>query len=471
MPATSARSRTRSTDHPRDRSNRTSPATSKPPSPAQPVSSTAVAITPTATRPLSPHAWRADDVRALARAVYLARRSHPPPQLPFDSAAELPPALSRKGLGDVRRALSVVHDAHDRSNNSFAPRCDVHNVLASLSSDMAFLAAQGAERETAFATLFKARGERLATEGLRERLVKESKLLSDQIAKERALRAKAGERKAALEKVIEDVRKKVDSDRANFDILRQNLEKAQISELEVRRRLDRMRLKVAALRGEMVIPTLDKLRPSPRWLGDFGEGLSTVEAKPTLPEREVARAMAMNAALRAVGNEKGDDVVDDKCADNNNVADGDVVMDETKTAVEVAPGESSSKTDDLEVDLDAEGMEHRLLKNRLAMVETEKQDWQETLDAEKAKVELLSRTTAKLEVDCAWRRKLNGTVSYDMYKSMKAATADPRTSAKVRNAVKGIMSKSTAAANEVAKKTIRKGRKSRPPSRSLVSES
>ena len=122
------------------------------------------------------------------------------------------------------------------------------------------------------------------------------------------------------------------------------------------------------------------------------------------------------------------------------------------------------------MDLDAESIEVRLLKNRLAMVKTEVQDWQETLESERNKVKLVMRGKAQLEAASANRKAWTAGKSVALSSAMRHAALDPRCPARVRSAVKASLANATAAALS-AQGPIRKGRKMRKPGRSLVSES
>lgn len=379
--------------------------------------------------------WCRDDLIAIAADIR-EKDTIDPDKLFGGSDAALPQQLKRKTRADLSTALSSIKEFLNEADDEDAPKCTVDSVLAALASEMYFMDTQKKKRDSAIDSLRKARSERLKVESYSSKLIAESKALSEQVARERTRRGKATEEKADSEKRLEQERKKLEAERSNYSIVRENMEKAKMSELDVRRRLDRMRLKVAAMRGEMVISTVDKLaNPSPIWLGDTDESIISIDTDPKANRAE-------DTSQPAKGEEKQD-----------------VDMTEAQSGIESST--PSGSRDELELDEGQEETEFRLLKNRLAMCEMEAEEWRTTLDAEREKVRLILRAKTRLEEEFVRQKQggINKSGGSGGRSVGKGAASNIRPAAKLRAAVRATI---PCPPDIGARKAVRRSRKGRP---------
>lgn len=348
----------------------------------------------------------------------------------------MPDSLRQKTSVHITAALT--HLTTIAEPPSFAASLNLSassHAFAAMASEMAFMAAQKKQRDAALAVLSKARAERIDADKTRQRLLADSKALSHRVKEERDRRQHANStEKPRLESRLEQQRSNLQAAKTNSALLLDNLERAKIGELEVRRKLDRMRLKVAAMRGEMVIATVDKLqRASKRWFGDYDD-----------PTFSPLQPLDGNAMSNGHGQSP-------KTTDVSPVA----ATDRTDS-----PSNSLTKFE-MELDESAEEIEFRLLKNRFAMVEAEAREWNEYADEQKEQVRLIERSKAKLEEELAHQKQSGGNKSTTTRNGGKNA-ASARATAKLRAAVRATLPIATDMASRV-----RKSRKSRP-TRSLM---
>lgn len=296
MPTNASRTRSR------DRSARQSPAPSKPSSPTEASVDPTARILPEATAddigfdapygrynymnfPSPDNVWRADDFLAIAKAVYEADDIRPPSLFNSSTTSttslnededeqpqannsnengnngnhKLPEGLSRKSMSDVRDVLSRMLKALNEKEVSFTPGKSPRNLLSVIASEFTFMTTHAHERNLALFKLVTCRNNLTEASKKKSELLKEQGKMNNQIEKEKERRLRAVKRKGDLEKSKEYAKKRLEKQRNDVDNLLKVLEKARMNDLEVRRKLDRIHLKVGALRGKMVVPTVDQL--------------------------------------------------------------------------------------------------------------------------------------------------------------------------------------------------------------------
>lgn len=455
----------------RDRSSRYSPAQSKPSSPSETVSDPSKHVLLEATAddasfapqygrynymnfPPGPDVWRADDFLTIAGAVHNANDVRPASLMSSD--AVLPEQLSRKSVSDVREVINHLLRAFNDRDVSFAPPRSPHNFIAVLASEYSFMMTHAHERNLALLKLVESRDSLNNAENTKSQLERELSCMNAQIDKERERRSAAVERRNELEKAREEVKTKVESERQDVKELSEALEKACVNDLEVRRRLDRIHLKVEALRGKMIVPTVDQLlmKRAHRVARTKGNGV----------QKDVDMGVEENVIKEEDNLEEKDDMDVDDLHPFSRYGFASVlrrpgVWDDSS----LSSAACSESSDDTEVDLDEEAMEFRLLKNRLAMVENEAAEWKATLQAKRARLHMVSRARDQLDEEIT---RLKQGLSSKSSATRAAAKTESRSHGKVRLAVRTSISHALAEASP--KKTVRKGRKRKNPKRSLI---
>lgn len=388
--------------------------------------------------------------------------------------------LARKSVSDIEEVVDYFHNVFSKKAASFTPPCDVGTFLALLASEVSFMKVHAHERNLALCNLIKSRKERTNTEMLKEQLSRERGGMSRQIEREVRSRETALMQKPQIEGEYDALKIREEQEIEVTRGLRDKLELAQLNDLEGRRRLDRVRLKVAAIRGEMVIPTVDQIvveAPPQHVIGDWDD---EVEAD-------------------SIGEDGSDTKHDGKDVDDAIEADHyprskrprslkglDGIWRRPYLRGEDSPspllatvGTSSSdlawpEETDTSMDTDEESTEFRLLKNRLAMVEQEAVEWSGTLQAERKHCQLLYHAKQQLEEELFQYRQNNGLKSTAV-QTARLPPIGPRGSSKLdskpagtlRVAIRAAISNNTEAP-KTAEKMIRKMRKSSKPSRALV---
>lgn len=383
--------------------------------------------------PPDPKVWRPQDFSTIATEVFQTGDVRPSTLTSHHN--QLPSNLSRKTVHDVTQILDHLHAAFDQTNISFAPECTVPSFLAILASEILFMNTHAHERNLALYKLVRSRSMLTNTESSKSAITRDLKRLKAQTENERKRRIHAIDRKAKLEDNCELATNQLLTYFEQVDDLRQQLETAKMNDLEVRRRLDRIRLKVGALRGEMVVPTVEHLvvREARRHPGPDGDAEQTNEVHPSFAKfsgRTTSRHQWQ--------------------ADNSS-------------------GSSSMPTasaDDCEMDVDEEAMEYRLLKNRLGMVEAEANEWKETLRAERIRYQLAQRAKTQLEEDVAKMKQGGGAKPSNAGAGRPGGKTDQRSHAKIRSAVRASISLKQSEMSP--RKLIRKGRKTKKPIRALA---
>lgn len=227
-----------------------------------------------------------------------------------------------------------------------------------------------------------------------------------------------------------------------------------------------MRLKIAAMRGEMIIPTVDKLssRSTPKWLGDFDNSLISGESDPKL-SKDSHPALETPPKTHS---RKEDDTKKPPGPDDDDEIKPDVQM-EPVVPTEDIESQDQSANDDLEFDESNEETEFRLLKNRLAMVEMEAEEWKQCVEHQRQQVRLITRSKARLEEELARQKHGGGgkaTGSGSGRGAGKSGSGSGKATARLRATIRASL---PPVPDTSVRKPIRKSRKGRPK-RSLVPE-
>lgn len=257
-------------------------------------------------------------------------------------------------------------------------------VAGALLSQAKFFHDRETEEEKDDAKLQKLRAERIRIEEDIDRARKESHFLSKESQREKVEREKIAQQLRRRQVQLEMRRDKYQEEVTEVSSLYTEVDRVKMADLEVRRKIDRLRLKVGAMRGEMVTPTVDKIcRPDPRD--------PEYDAPLYIKFKDPIYAMLAKA--------------DEDAPDLSSGADLDLMDHEPSLSGDMdTPFENAC----VEVDEDAEETQLRLLKNRLAMCETEAREWKNMLEDEKMAVVLAMKGKQRVEDEIARRRPGSG---------------------------------------------------------------
>lgn len=417
--------------------------------------------------------WEYAEVVAVLEEVQ-SRKSVDTGKLFGGPSGYLPDELTAKSTADVKGLVDRLKASFDAAVAPWAPKCGVLELMAALTSEAVYLRRQRLEKATVAGRLDKCREEREEMEAARVDLEKDIEVASAHLVAENKKRAEIEGSRVGREEAVAKSKREHEFEVGRRAALEKELVTCRLSELDARRRLDRMRLKVAALRGEMVTTTVDGLaRPPPNWLGDVDESVMSAESG-------AAGSESGKGGKSAASNKSVLKTTPQQDADGEHVGDGDVDMknsdaaaDSADAAVAIDKSDSSAKAhndEDAELDEDVESVELRLLRNRLDMCETEAREWKESAEAERVALQLVSRARTRLEEELVRARAPSGKIGGG---SDRRPASKPSSAAAFRAAA----AKSRAQAQRVSldfsatdlspMRAIRKSRKRRP-SRSLV---
>lgn len=384
--------------------------------------------------------WALGDLRLFVKHV-LETNSVSLSHLFPSSPSKWPEGLANKSQAEIKSLLEILKAPSDSGEVSFAPVCGPDELAAAIFSQMAFFAHQAEEHDAANAKYTKSRTDRERIEKNIEKLKNESKFLSQQIDKERERREKVTEEMHARQSDLEVRRLKLKEEVADIVSLRDVIQKAKANDLDARRRLDRMRLKVAALRGEMVTSTVDRIITFDQTAMELESNTASIDGDPMhyiLGDSRSNRKPVLRPHLSLDGS-------------------NEVSMEEF-----TAP--SSTKTDDLEYDEDAEETQLRLLRNRLAMCETEAREWRKSLESEQAAVVLVKKAKIRLDEELARAKQPNNKIAVSGARGTGKGNGSARMTAKLRVQARISVAQGV---DGTARRAIKKSRKGRPR-RSLV---
>lgn len=337
----------------------------------------------------------------------------------------LPPLLSARTSAEVKARVDHCKCSFDSTAIPWTPKCGVPELLAVLASEVSFIRQQRARRDGADVALVnakKARDDEEARWREGRKAMREVWGRLREVSEGRGV----GRGLRAIEITrFNDEKDLLDAERTEREKAEDELHGAKLAEMDSRRRLDRCRLKAAAIRGDMVSGTMDELvRPSLR----RGER-----------EMEVGEIVDAAAAVTILeGEDVDEDVEEDDVDENDDAGSGEIERngtgDKSRTAEISGTGGSgmadvdkadvmSERTtgggEELEgrtprsraiadVDMDAaiiswergegkSGEEVRLLQNRLAMHMAEAAEWKVSSDAERLRAKLLTIARTRLE--------------------------------------------------------------------------
>lgn len=393
--------------------------------------------TPTEQRPSpdppvapKPHLWVAHDIIAMAKEV----SNHG--NIEFErffggSHPKLPLQLQRKTRGDVIGLMRRLANFNEVSPQLQINQCNHDHYLAVLASELSYVTEQKNRRDLAMASLKKARTERKRVDQIRAKLATESKAIAERLRIEKAKQLKIVEEKANSDKTIDAVKKRVDEQRNKYARLRETLDLAKFSELEARRRLDRIQLKISAMLGDMIIPTLDCLSDSkPHWLGRCGYDILPQFAQ--TPENEDSQKPFSKPP-------EHEELKRQKELGVNGLG-YESILDESK-----------------------EEQQLRLLKYRLRMCEMETVEWESTYVAEEERIRLISRSRVRLEEELQRQKQLNRELQHGKPPSgpskaaSKGGNNGAKNIAKIRATVRASLPTTTDLGT--SKATVKKSRK------------
>lgn len=359
------------------------------------------------------HLWSPSELCAVMGQV-AARKSFDPARLfngsPRSAADTLPADLGSHTRADLAALLErAVSQLSAPGAPTWTPRrpgfVDVLGVLASESRALRKLDARYLEKVSAYN---KQRADFDSVVRNKDLYSDMTKRANAQIAIE-AERRNSGEAiKAVGEENANSIRRDIVEAALAKEVVEAELNTWRLNELETRRRLDRIRLKIAATRGEMVTPTVDALvRPPPRWMVESNvcESVTSAESNEEGDDADEAEPSVHSSQDAGTAQEAPNDGGDAEMlpvGDKRSVASVNAVEIAVSGVAQVDEEEEpSTDIDDIGFDEDAEATEIRLLKNRLDMYDNESRDWQSTLQAIKVQTGYVRKSVAFLEKEAA----------------------------------------------------------------------
>lgn len=374
------------------------------------------------------HPIQEDDLLAIASRVWEAQSVDPTAlfsETASDSHAHLDLNLS------VFKYIVNLMKQPFHTDVTFAPTCGAKELSASIFSQIEYLRWLAAEAGSADKKLTKAETELNKMEKSIDNLERERNFLGRELEKVKERREEIAEGMQARMTELEQRRNKLREHEEEVVLLRNAMAKARQKDLEARRRLDRMRLKVSALRGEMISQTVDQMFE--REAMEVDDSVSSIEGDP------LRHVLGFPPEKRNDGEKK-----------------------EGEVDVEGMEGVTSAggKGDEHEFDEDAEETQLRLLRNRLAMCENEAKEWKESLDAEEEAVRLVTKAKARLEDELQRAKQPSSKAGAGSRSGGKGGAS--RTVARIRAHARASLE---GAAD--GRKVIKKSRKGRPQ-RSLM---
>lgn len=360
--------------------------------------------------------WTAEELGALAKEI-VKRDSVDAAKLfvvekPGDGSGDdtvtlLPPQMKALTHDDVKALLDRFKtQLMAEVVASWAPGCSVAAILGMVMSEHVLIRAQETRFEEDLMAYRKQKGEFDAIKRYIDLATAMSMRASVQIDVEVGRRKSAESIKAVGEENLSSIRRDITAVCDAKDSLESELNTWRLNELDTRRRLDRIRLKIAATRGEMVTATVDVLkRPPPRWMIETNvcESVTSAESNDDdgkVGDEDAGSPHSSQEADTAVQDNDGDvemQVVESKV---NEEAATEVQTRETQ-GEDDEEEELSSDIDDIGFDEDAVATEIRLLKNRLDMYDNEAQEWQSSLQAIRVQSTYVEKAIAMLELEAA----------------------------------------------------------------------
>lgn len=371
--------------------------------------------------------WKEAEIHAVAKEVNTKKSVDTSKLFSSTSSGLLPTPLNERTKAEVVSLVDRLKASYNSSVSSWAPKFGVPELLCALSAE-AFFVRTSLEQLAPLCTEFdKVKEECSALVQHCAEASQKSKKLLNQVSVESKRREGAEACKAVGEESAAEVKKEIEEGMQENEDLNADLNTFRLNELEARRRLDRSRLKVAALRGEMITTTVDVLeRPPPKWLTQVGESLTSAESgdREDGAGRNSNRSSGFSSVngemAKKAADEDGDAAMkedENELSDNENPESVDMEValsdaeeeedEEDEEAVET--DESAEEDDDTGFDEDGVRMELRLLKYRLDMYEFEAAEWRNSSEAELVKIGMVTKAKARQEEELArFKAKAHG---------------------------------------------------------------
>ncbi len=387
--------------------------------------------------------WSESEIDAIAAEVS-AKKSVDVTKL-FNSPnnSPLPEPLKKRSRAELKAFIDRLKSSLDTSVAPWVPKCFVPELLSALASEAYFVRTSWEQLRAMCKELDKHKAEYNNLSRQCHLTYSASKRLSNQISVEGKRREAAEACRAVGEETANGVKKDIEDTLAQKAVLESELNNWRLNELETRRRLDRIRLKVAALRGEMVTTTVDELvRPPPKWMTDVGESVTSAESGDVESEHAGKNSNRSSGFSSINGDTAKNSVDKDGDAamevEENNASeiekpesvDMEVALSETHMEEDVADEEDTLEDDDdTGFDEDGVSMELRLLKYRLDMYEREADEWRRSTAAELVKIGMVEKAKKRLEEELIRYRTGNGN---DRRATSSAAKAKARRAAQAQ---------------------------------------
>lgn len=395
--------------------------------------------------------WEEAEIEAVIAEVQ-SRKSVDSSKLFGGPNGVLPDALSRRSASDSKEKVDRCKSAFDPDIAPWVPKCGVAELVAVLASEAVFCRVQRRKLAELREQLQTDKKERMKVEISLKEAKKELQDLLSQLDAETKMRHKVEKEKVDFQEELARAKSDVDEEILRRQQKEREFDEIKLKEIDSRRRLDRARLKVAALRGELVSPAMDAL-VRPEFLDISGDslGIATTAAvagelfqkveRITVEERPSLSSVTNPSSLNEKGSTKDESDYENfeklekmdvekpvESAENSSKPansshaneDVDSKLPSSPKDREIASTASGVGSDASHVtsgglggdmDLLSESVmaseevedekmaEFRLLRNRLAMHMAEAEDWQSSAAAERRKAKLIKSSKARLEED------------------------------------------------------------------------
>ena len=302
----------------------------------------------------------------------------------------------------VKELCMKLDKGINNSGLSWLPEVGLKEMVAAVASELAYVRQQRKESESTLRTYKKLRSDYDNSVAAMKSQTLETKRALNQLPKEFDARKKAEADKTKTEAKLKAITNELEEVKGEWEKALADRHNMKMMELDTRRRLDKIRLKIAATRGEMTCPTVDVLeRVPPKWMVEKNVCESVTNSKEDEDKMSLPSSKEADTASDAKRKPKKKKRTD---------ADGDVEMD----SQEVPKKNSTKVGDDYDTDLKEEdpksediddigfnedevAMEIRLLRNRLDMYNSECTDWIATHRAIDVQIAYVSRATVTLQ--------------------------------------------------------------------------
>lgn len=202
--------------------------------------------------------WKEAEIRAIMQEVQ-TRKSVDTYKLFGGPNGTLPDALSNRTSLEVKECVDHCKGSFDCNICPWVPKCGVPELLAVLASEAAFCRYQNARAGDLDKQHVADTDERIKQETARRDAKRELHAVTAQLETEARLR-QAGEKER--EQQLDELaacKLRLEKETQRREALEEDLDAFKLKEFDSRRKLDRARLKISAMRGEIIAPTMDAL--------------------------------------------------------------------------------------------------------------------------------------------------------------------------------------------------------------------